>query len=59
MREGKGERGGREKWEGIKGGGDGWGRKGEGVASYPGPRVECGKGPGDNWQVFPYVLSQW
>ena len=36
--------------EGMDGAG-----KGEGVASYPGPRVECIKGPGDNWQV---VLSQ-
>jgi len=54
-----GERGGREKWKGGEGGGDGRDGKGEGVASYPGPCAECGKGPGDNSQVFPYVLSQW
>ena len=23
---------------------------GGGVALYPGPRVECGRGPGDTWQ---------
>lgn len=24
-----------------------------GLASYPGPHAERGKGPGDTWQVFP------
>lgn len=53
---GKGESEGMRWGSGEKEGKRG-GEEGE-VASYPGPRVECGKGPGDSWQVFLYVLNQ-